>query len=139
MSIGGLEALPPEELVEADGLLDRANHDIAKYMAMTARNVDPQSMGLDEQARLVDDLLRTDGRHPVWELWRPLYEKLAILAADPTLTVIDRDIATIRELVDHRDEWTDGGRALVESTVAVADRIAGLRRTVRRRLMEVSR
>lgn len=139
MSARQLEALAGDELSRADELLDRANHDIAKYMTLTARNVDPEAMEFEEQVQLLEDLLHTDGEHAAWELWSPLYRELEALASDIVLVSIDDGMATIRELVGQHDPQIDQGGALVKAVVDVADRIAGLRRAVRRRLMEGSR
>ena len=56
MPASKLRELTGEALAEADEILGRANHDIAKYMAMTARNVDPVSIGPEDVSYLMDDL-----------------------------------------------------------------------------------
>ena len=79
------EELGVDALEAVDELLDRANHDVAKYMAMTARNVDPEDLGSEELAMLRADLWETDGSRTAWELWRGFSNQIAELATPPNL------------------------------------------------------
>ncbi len=72
----------------------RAEHDVAKYAALTARNLPVPPW----DARLMDavarDVLQTDGRRPVWEVWADRRADLADIAVD--LDDVDRRIDSIR-------------------------------------------
>jgi hypothetical protein len=133
---GTLESLGPADLGRAAELLDRAGHDVAKYMAMTARNVDPTSPEPDEVDLVRRDLLETDGARSAWALWAPLSRALAALAADPELEAIDRAMAALEALVA---SGPGPAGELVEAAVETAERISRLRRAVRRRCDEVGR
>lgn len=138
MKAARLDELELDGLEKADQLLDRAKHDVAKYMSMTARNVDPSSLGPDETQHLMEDLLKTDGRLAAWELWSPLGRELRELAFnDPELMTIESNMVELEALVSKVGEERVGPEALVQATVAVADRITRLRRALGRRLMEV--
>ena len=138
MTVEKLVALGPEGLAEADALLDRASHDVAKYMAMTARNVEPADVSEEEVESFRGDLLRTDGERPAWELWAPLSQALMVLAADPELDAVDRGMAELKSLSGRLGAGREELAELFATTRTVADRITGLRRAVRRRLIEVA-
>jgi hypothetical protein len=133
-----LEALGGEDLQRAAELLDRAGHDVAKYMAMTARNVDAAAPADDEVEMVLRDLRETDGARPAWAVWAPLSRALAGLADDAELEAIDRAMAGLERLCDV--VAGDRGRAaeLVGAAIEAADGIARLRRRVRARLDEVA-
>ena len=122
-------------LSEADDLLDRAAHDVAKYMSLTARNLPPSPVPVELAEALRGELERTDGRRAAWELWVPISEALHALAADPALEAIDREMARLEALVASKAEPA----VLARATLLAADRIATLRRAVRRRLAEAVR
>lgn len=123
-------------LERADELLDRAAHDVAKYMAMTARNLDPGAVGPGELDHLLGDLRRTDGERPAWRLWSALSRELRELASDPELDGIDRQMTALAAAAD-RDEPDPAG--LISAVLGAADRIVALRRAVRRRRIEAAR
>jgi len=137
MTADRLEALRPDDLARVDELLDRASHDVAKYMAMTARNVDPAAIGDEERGMILEDLLRTDGALPAWELWRRISQELAALASDSAIVAVDDRMAALEALARRVEASGDGAEDLARATVEVADLVTGLRRAVRRRLMEV--
>ena len=129
-----LSELGGEEFRRADELLDQAAHDVAKYMALTARNVDPTALSQAEAGYLLADLCRTDGVRPAWDLWAPFSGELRALApADPALETIDREMAELKKRGTTPPADRSDLARLVELTVTVADRITLLRREVRRR------
>lgn len=132
-----LEALGSAELERAAELLDRAGHDVAKYMALTARNVDPASPADDDVELILRDLRETDGARPAWAIWAPLSRALAELAADPELEAIDRAMAGLERLCGAAS--SQRAAELIATTIEVADRIVRLRRAVQARRGEVAR
>ncbi len=130
--------LTGDSLVRADELLDRASHDVAKYVAMTARNIDPRTAGGRELELVWRDLLQTDGSSPAWALWQPLSEELRELAADEQLAAIDRAMDRLRSLSKSKNE-NEEQKSVIELVLAVSDGITRLRRDVRRRRIEVER
>ena len=131
------EELGVDELREVDALLDRANHDVAKYMAMTARNVDPEALGSAEIDMLQGDLCKTDGANAAWDLWKVFSQQLAELAPDPVLQTTDREMAQLSDLAGRCGSDASQLGSLVEQTKSVARHITELRRRIRRRLIEV--
>lgn len=133
-----LRDLDGEALTRADDLLDRANHDVGKYMSITARNLDPSRAGRAELDLLLRDLTRTDGSRAAWVVWGELSGALGALAHDPDLDDIDTAMTALAHMVT-ADHGALDVQALVRVTLDVADRIARLRRAVRKRRMEVDR
>jgi hypothetical protein len=124
-----------EALLEADALLGEAAHDVAKYMAITARNLDPGAQDPELRTALLKDLLRTDGERPAWEIWAPLRRRLGELAPDEALDRIDSGMKTLAAMA--RSDVDEGlFQDLVRTTVSVATEIASLWREVRRRRIE---
>ena len=138
MTVRRLIDLEGEALVRAAELLDRASHDVAKYMSITARNIDPRTAGADDIVRVLHDLTRTDGRRPAWELWSEVSAPLHELADDPELRGIDAAM-TRAALAAGAGTGIDGVPGLVGATLDAADRIVRLRRAVLARRMEVER
>ena len=128
--------LPADSLARADELLDRASHDVAKYMAMTARNIDPSTAGGREASLIWRDVLSTDGSESAWAIWRPLSTKLHELARDDRLAAIDRGMERLRSLAATKDDVAEV-EMVIELVVDISNRIVGLRRDVRRRRIEV--
>jgi len=130
-----LDELAGEALEAADEILDSAAHDVAKYMAMTARNVDPATtLPEDLAARLVEDVRRVDGRRPAWELWQHFSERLRALSSDDEiLDRLDTSMVRVRQLAE--TEPVEHG-ALAQLVTDAAAEITALRRAVRRRMME---
>jgi hypothetical protein len=128
--------LEGEALTAADGLLDRAAHDVAKYMAMTARNIDPEVAGERELSFLRQDLERTDGARSAWAIWGELSQELGALAADPEVEAIDQAMAELEALLAAKGSQP---AELVAATLRAADQITALRRRVRGRRLEAER
>ena len=129
-----LEELVGDALEAADEILDSAAHDVAKYMAMTARNLDTSAPIADEHAAsLLEDLRRVDGRRPAWELWQVFSERLRDLSDDDAVDEIDAAMARVRAAAE--TEPVDHG-ALARLATDVSAEISALRRLVRRKLME---
>ena len=135
-----LAELDGEALEAADEILDVAAHDVAKYMAMTARNVDPASIPEDLGGRLLEEVTRVDGERPAWALWGTFSKKLAALADDEELRLVDEQMEDLRALSsgDEAGEGRDLG-AIARLAADTAQRITALRRAVRRRLIAVGR
>ncbi len=133
MSLAELEG---PDLARACEILDRAAHDVAKYMAMTARNVDLEPPGEDLLGRLRSELLAVDGSRSAWELWAGFARQLELLARDPEVEAVTGAMAELRRLAG-----TDGvdARALARLTVETSGRIAALRDAARRRRSERAR
>jgi hypothetical protein len=139
VTVRDLTMLSGDTLRRADELLDRANHDVAKYMSMTARNVEPSAIDDELTEMMRRDLTQTNGSASAWALWRPLSAALSELVDDTAVGQIDEGMSTLESLVVR---WTNNDETsgqIAEATVAVADRIAELRRSVRRAMMEQGR
>lgn len=132
----GMTELELEELEGADELLDRANHDIAKYMAMTARNVEAEMLDEELRAALHRDLIETDGRRPAWVLWADFSAPLAEVLADDRLLAIDETMSKLAELLEGDREAEGVDTRLIELTRRASAAITALRREVRQRLIE---
>ena len=140
MTATKLTELNGDALSEADELLGKASHDIAKYMAMTARNVEPSSIGPNDLSYLMDDLTQTNGTDPCWELWRSFSEALRRLGSDPALDDLDSRMKQLEELVAQWKANPESGveRIIVE-TLAFANGLASLRRELRKTRLEGER
>lgn len=125
-----------EELEGADELLDRANHDVAKYMAMTARNVEAEMLDEELRAALHRDLTETDGQHSAWVLWADFSVALAEVLADDRLLAIDETMSKLAELMEGDREAEGVDARLIELTRQASAAITVLRREVRQRLIE---
>jgi hypothetical protein len=128
-----LRELDEGALARANEILGRAAHDVAKYMAITARNVDAAPGDCTAADLLRRDLVRTDGQRPAWELWRVLSQSLAELGHDEDVRAVDEGMERLAALVD---QGTSDVGTLARLAVEVADRILALNRSVRRRLRE---
>ena len=93
---GRLAELRGDALRRADELLGKANHDVAKYMTMTAANVRPDALSAREARWLLDDLIDTGGRGPAWEQWAAVCVELRRLASDPALSALDSEMEALR-------------------------------------------
>lgn len=91
-----------------------ARHDVAKYAAMTARNLPAPPWDARLRQAVANDVLRTDGRRPVWDVWALRRSSLAEIAAD--LVEIDRLVAAIRSREAGLRE--DGAPGVDEALVA---------------------
>ena len=112
--------------------LVRARHDVAKYASMTARNLPAPPWEARLVAAVATDVLRTDGRRPVWEVWRD--HRVALAPIEDRLGEIDRLVAAIHDRQDAlRAEGAPGVDAglvadLVSLQRAFRDVEAGLER-----------
>lgn len=127
-----LKDLSDESLELADSLLDQASHDVGKYMSMTARNVDGADMDDEIELALRADLLHTDGTDAAWVLWRPLFEELAALCADPQLRKADELMANLARACCE-DGWDVAH--ICRLAVEAADLMTSLRRQARSHLL----
>jgi len=132
-----LDSLEGEVLLAVDELLGRASHDVAKYMAMTARNVSPNDLDEELRSFLRRDLTQTDGEQPAWVLWERFASELGVLSDEPDLEGIEGGMAELRGLYRRWSEGQPLDEQLIGKTIAVSDAIRALRRAVRRRLEEV--
>lgn len=125
-----------EGLARADEILDRAAHDVAKYMAVTARNADLERMTDEVAGRVRSELCAVDGERPAWELWRRFAGELAALASDPEVEAVSAAMAELEGLAGDGEADT---RAVARISVETARRITALRSAVRRRRLEQGR
>lgn len=136
MSALELTELSGDELRLADELLDRANHDVAKHMAMTARNVNMENID-DELAQMIRrDVTTTNGTEASWSLWRALSSRLIELAPDGAVRKIDQQMDALESLVNRWGDADHLSTDVAEAALNVSDDIRSLRQAVRTRLME---
>lgn len=72
----------------------RARHDVAKYVAMTSQNLGAPPWPERLREAVAKDVLETDGRRPVWEVWADRRPDLAALG--DALHAVDRHVEAIR-------------------------------------------
>lgn len=133
-----LNELDLQTLESLDEILDHANHDVAKYMAMTARNVSAESLGEEETEMILDDLRQTNGSDPAWLLWKQFSEQLKSHSVLDEIKQIDGAMDSLRDLVEHPDPAQNIGQ-IIPMAMETANRISSLRRQVRKLRIEATR
>jgi hypothetical protein len=129
-----LGQLQGDDLRRAAGLLSQANHDVAKYMAVTARNVDPRALSAEETQWLRKDLLQTDGHRPAWKIWREISCQVACLVADSTIAALDQQMDDLARMVQ-QNPWPPADLSgLVAQILKTSQAIVELNRRLRQRL-----
>jgi len=129
-----LEQLEGDDLRRVTALLGQACHDVAKYMAVTARNVDPGTLAADEAQWLRKDLLQTDGQRPAWVIWHEISRQLARLMTDSSLAALDQQMEDLARLAQ-QNPWPPANLpGLVAQTLKTAQAIGDFHRRLRQRL-----
>jgi len=117
---------------EALRVAERAAHDIAKYMSITARNVSPK-LPIDDElfAAIRGDLQKTGGGKAAWVLWGKASSELARLWEPGAIVAIDETMKALEGLLIRAEGDASQREELVRKTVSIADAITSLKRQIR--------
>lgn len=95
----------------------RLRHDVGKYIARTARNLDQREASGPLLGLLIEDLFAIDGEHKASERFETLAAPLFALGGDPRL---ERCRELLRYLDENEEEIRKGEPAAVRNAAAAA-------------------